>query len=177
MNRVLVIGPCGAGKSTVASELGPLLDLPVHHLDQLHWREGWVESSREELLAAVAPILAGDRWLIDGNYGGTMSDRLERADTVIYLDYPTSLCLWRALRRVWRFHGQSRPDMAPGCPERFDPAFFLYILTFRHGPRQRTEQQLAAHAGKVRRFTHPRGLRRWIDDLRQGALAKPAALG
>jgi adenylate kinase family enzyme len=77
MQRILVIGPCGAGKSTAAVELGRQLDLPVHHLDRLHWRAGWIESSREELLAALAPIVAGERWLIDDNYGGTMSGRTE----------------------------------------------------------------------------------------------------
>lgn len=166
MQRVLVIGPCGAGKSTAAVELGRVLGLPVHHLDRLHWREGWVESSREELLDLLAPILAGERWLIDGNYGGTMADRLERADTVVYLDYPTWLCLSRAVRRVWRYRGRARPDMAPGCPERFDLAFFLYILTFRRGPRRRTEAKLAGHEAKVRRFRSPDELRRWIDGLR-----------
>lgn len=165
MQRVLVIGPCGAGKSTAAVELGRLLDLPVHHLDRLHWREGWVESSREELIAALEPIVARERWLIDGNYGGTMAGRIERADTVIYLDYPTWLCLWRAFRRVRRFRGRTRPDMTPGCPERFDLAFFLYILNFRRGPRKRTEARLEGHEAKVRRFTRPRELRRWLESL------------
>lgn len=169
MRRVLVIGPCGAGKSTAAVEIGRLLDLPVHHLDRLHWREGWVESSREELLAALAPIMAGERWLIDGNYGGTMAPRIERADTVVYLDYPTWLCLWRALGRVWRYRGRARPDMAPGCPERFDLAFFWYIVMFRHGPRRRTEERLLGHEAKVMRFRRPGELRAWLD-----ALATPA---
>jgi adenylate kinase family enzyme len=166
MNRVLVIGPCGAGKSTTAVELGGVLGLPVHHLDQLHWREGWLESSREELLEALAPIMASERWLIDGNYGGTMATRIERADTVVYLDYPTWLCLWRALRRVLRFRGRTRPDMAPGCPERFDLEFFRYILTFRNGPRVRTEERLIGHEAKVRRFRRPAALERWMDSLR-----------
>jgi len=165
MQRVLVIGPCGAGKSTAAVELGRLLALPVHHLDRLHWRAGWVEGSREELVAALSPILAGERWLIDGNYGGTMGGRLERADTVVYLDYPTWLCLWRAFGRVRRYRGIARPDMTPGCPERFDPVFFFYIVTFRYGPRRRTEAKLVGHEGKVRRFRHPRELHAWMQAL------------
>lgn len=165
MRRVIVIGPCGAGKSTAAVEIGRLLELPVHHLDRLHWREGWVESSREELEAVLAPILAGERWLIDGNYGGTMAGRLARADTVVYLDYPTWLCLCRVFRRVRRFRGRSRPDMAPGCPERFDLAFFWYVLTFRRGPRRRTEGRLRGHEDKVLRFRRPAELRAWLDLL------------
>src|SRR5687768_9451090 len=165
MQRILVIGPCGAGKSTAAAELGRLLDLPVHHLDRLHWRAGWVEGSREELVEELAPIVAGERWLIDGNYGGTMAERLERADTVVYLDYPTWLCLWRASKRVWRYRGRARPDMAPGCPERFDLEFFLYILTFRRGPRLRTEARLRGHEDKVRRFRRPAELARWLASL------------
>ena len=165
MNRVLVIGPCGAGKSTAAVEIGRVLGLPVHHLDQLHWGEGWVEGWREELQEALAPIMASERWLIDGNYGGTMAERLERADAVVYLDYPTWLCLWRAFGRVRRFRGRARPDMAPGCPERFDPAFFWYILTFRRGPRRRTEAKLVGHEAKVMRFRRPGELRSWIDAL------------
>lgn len=169
MQRVIVIGPCGAGKSTAAVQLGRLLGLPVHHLDRLHWREGWVESSREELEGTLTPILAGERWLIDGNYGGTMPARIERADTVVYLDYPTWLCLWRAFRRVLRHRGRTRPDMAPGCPERFDAEFFHYILTFKSGPGWRTEERLAGHEAKVKRFRRPGQSRAWMRSLGQAA--------
>lgn len=126
----------------------------------------WVESSREELEAALAPILAQERWLIDGNYGGTLAARIERADTIVYLDYPPWLCLRRALKRVLRFRGKVRPDMAEGCPERFNLEFLLYIMNWNRGPRPRIEAKLKGHEGKVRRFRHPRGLEGWLQSLR-----------
>lgn len=163
MRRVLIIGPCGSGKSTLARELAPRLDLPLVHMDQLGWQAGWVETEKAELHARLAEVVARDAWLIEGNYGSTLAPRLERADTVIYLDFPIRLCLWRLLRRVARLNGQSRPDMPEGCPERFDAAFFWYVMRWNSGPRVRTEAQLAQFRGTLVRLTSPRALERWRD--------------
>lgn len=90
MERMLVIGPCGAGKSTLAVDLGRRLRLPVFHMDQLNWQPGWNESSKDEIAAKLRDIVATERWLIDGTYGGTLAPRLERADCVVYLDFPVA---------------------------------------------------------------------------------------
>jgi adenylate kinase family enzyme len=165
MKRVLIIGPCGAGKSTLSGELGRTLNLPVFHMDQLNWKPGWVESSKDEIRDKLAAITATDRWLIDGTYGGTLAERLERADTVVYLDYPIRLCVTRLLRRIWRYRGVTRPDMTEGCPERFDFPFLLYLLQWNSGPKLRTEARLKGHAAKVIRLKSPEALARWLDSL------------
>jgi len=139
--------------------------IALHHLDQMHWRSGWVEGSKEELLADLAPILASDKWIIDGNYGSTMEPRIERADTIVYLDFPITLCLWRAIKRVWQYRGRSRPDMANGCPERFNLEFFLYIAMWNHKARPRTEKRIAASDSKVIRLKNPRQLKYWLTRL------------
>lgn len=165
MQRLLVIGPCGAGKSTLSTVLGKKLDLPVFHMDQLNWRPGWIESSKDEIRARLADIVARERWLIDGNYGGTLAVRLKHADNIVYLDYPIRLCVLRLLRRIWKYRGQSRPDMTEGCPERFDLAFLFYLMRWNSGPRIRTEKQLKGHEAKIIRLHNPRDLERWMDSL------------
>jgi adenylate kinase family enzyme len=165
MRRILIIGPCGSGKSTLARKLGLMLNLPVFHMDQLNWQPGWVESSKDEIRTKLGAITATDSWLIDGNYGGTLAERLERADTVVYLDFPIWLCVTRMLRRVWTWRGQTRPDMTEGCPERFDLGFLFYLLQWNSGPRPRTEAQLKGHEGKIIRLHNPEALDRWMDSI------------
>ena len=145
MQRVLVIGPCGAGKSTLASALSGRLGLPLFHMDQLNWKPGWVESSKDEIRRKLTAITVADRWIIDGTYGGTLSERLARADQVIYLDYPISLCVRRLLTRISTYRGRARPDMTEGCPERFDMAFLFYLIRWNSGPRVRLEKHLIGH--------------------------------
>jgi adenylate kinase family enzyme len=167
VERVLIIGPCGAGKSTLAAALGARLALPVHHLDRIKWQPGWIEGSNEDLERKLSDIVAGERWLIDGNYGGSLGLRLPRADTVIYLDYPIRLCVVRLLRRIATWRGQSRPDMTEGCPERFDLEFLIYLLRWNSGPKLRTEQRLRGHEDKIVRFRKPAELDRWLASLPQ----------
>ncbi len=165
MERVLIVGPCGAGKSTLAHDLAHRLDLPLIHMDQLNWRSGWIESEPAQLRSAVEQVAAGSRWLIDGTYGGTLAPRAERADTIVYLDFPILLCAWRVLKRVAIWHGRPRPDMPDGCPERFDAAFILYVLRWNSGPRLRLEARLKGHEHKVIRLKSPRTLCHWLETL------------
>ncbi|MGX7926199.1 AAA family ATPase [Tsuneonella sp. HG094] len=162
MQRVLVVGPCGAGKSTLSHELARRLDLPLFHMDRLAWKTGWIDSTHDELRAALAPILAGERWLIDGNYGGTLPERLARADTVIVLDYPIPLCLARIVRRYRQYQGRSRPDMTEGCPEKIDFEFVRYVATWRLGPARRLEASLRDWDGRIVRLRNPLETEQWL---------------
>jgi adenylate kinase family enzyme len=130
MERVLVIGSGGSGKSTVARQLSQLLDLPIVHLDAHHWHAGWLPTPPEEWQRVVQSLVAGPRWVMDGNYGGTLELRLGHCDTVVFLDLPRLVCLWRVLKRQLRYRGKARPDMAPGCPERLSWEFIVWVWTY-----------------------------------------------
>ncbi len=131
MQRVLILGSPGSGKSVFARRLGAATGLPIIHLDQIFWRPGWSEPSKEQWLAELEEALEGEAWIMDGNYTSTISRRLEFADTVFFFDFPTWICASRVLTRVWTTKGTVRVDMAPGCPEKFDWTFLHYVLSFR----------------------------------------------
>lgn len=130
MNRIMVLGCCGAGKSTLSKKLGEITGLPVIHLDQYYWKPNWTESEAQEWSSIVTDLAERPQWIIDGNYGGTIDIRIEKADTIIYLDYSTMQCLWRITKRILKYKGKVRPDMPDGCRERFDLAFYHYVATY-----------------------------------------------
>ena len=131
MKRVLIIGSGGAGKSALAIQLGPVLGIPVIHLDRLYWKNGWQKPDRDAWRETISRLVAGDEWVMDGNYGGTLDIRIPTADTVVYLDFPPLLCLWRVIKRRFQYRECDRPDMAPGCPEKIDLEFLKWIWNFR----------------------------------------------
>jgi len=128
--KIMIIGSGGSGKSTLARQLGETLGLPVIHLDREFWNAGWVETPKEEWYEKQKTLFSGSEWIADGNYGGSMDIRLDRADTVIFLDFSRFLCIYRALKRWLTYRGKTRPDVAEGCPENMDAAFLKWIWQF-----------------------------------------------
>jgi len=162
MQRILVIGSPGAGKSTLATELARRTGLPLIHLDREQWRSGWVETPKDEWHRKVVELAARDRWIMDGNYGGTLAQRLERADTVVDLEFPAWRCVWRILKRVTQSRGRVRPDMAEGCPEQFNLGFLVYAATFPFSARKRTLAKLERFGGRLIRLRSPAEVRRFL---------------
>jgi adenylate kinase family enzyme len=146
MQRVLVIGISGAGKSTFTRKLAARTGLPVIHLDTEFWQPGWKITPREQWRPKVAKLVEREAWIMDGSFGASLDLRLPRADTVVWFDYPRHVCLRRAIWRVLTSYGRVRPDLAPECPEKFDLEFLRYIWGFqRQEPAADRE-----HAGRVR---------------------------
>jgi len=130
MNKIMVIGVSpGVGKSTFARRLGELTGIEVTHLDRLYWKPNWVEASVEEFSTAQQQVVQNEQWIIEGNYTGTFTIREPHADTVIYLELPLRVCLYRVLKRRVHFHGKTRNDVGEGCIEKMDKAFLKFIVS------------------------------------------------
>jgi len=125
MERAIVIGCPGGGKSTFARALAERTGLPIHHLDMMYWNADKTQAERELFLARLAAAMETPRWIIDGNFFSTMEARLEKCDTVFFLDYAREVCLEGVEARM----GKPRPDM-PWIETEWDGEFKQYIEDF-----------------------------------------------
>ncbi len=169
MRRVMIIGQPGSGKSTLARTLGEITYLPVAHIDHIHWKSGWVERDRAEKGRLCAEVHARPAWIFEGGHSRTWPERLERADTLIWLDFPLWLRVWRVVKRTLLHYGRTRPDLPEGCPERFDPEFFRWIWNTRKTGRagcQALYTTCPDQKTKVR-LSSPAQVRAYLSGLRE----------
>jgi adenylate kinase family enzyme len=129
MQRVLVVGTSGVGKTTLARKVAAAYGLPVFHLDKMAWRAGWVRRPVAEFEPEVDALMDGERWLIEGNYTATLRARAGRADTLIFIDLPLWLCLKRVFFRWWKNRGRGRDDLPEGCIEPLPWTFLKWVLS------------------------------------------------
>lgn len=146
MEKVMVIGCPGSGKSTLSRALQQVTGLPLHHLDRLYWNEDGTTVPRETVfLPRLQAVLASDRWILDGNYASTMELRLSACNTVIFLDYPTEVCLEGIAARK----GKPRPDMPwKQAPEDDDEEFIRFVRAYHSQSRPAVLSLLEKHPEK-----------------------------
>lgn len=173
-SRIMVAGCCGAGKSSLSRQLTQSTNLPLIHLDQQYWQAGWVEPSTKEWRQKMKLLIAGKQWIMDGNYSGTWDLRLPRAELIIYLRYPLSILLYRAIKRIVINYGKVRPDMAPGCPERFSFSFVFFIIKcyFHHSKKHLNMLANLEDHQTLLVFYSPRALERWLQEQIAGRNAQ-----
>lgn len=125
MKKILLLGSCGAGKSTLATRMREILGIQVIHLDQHYWKPNWERPGKEEWQKKVSDLVKEDSWIMDGNYRGSLDIRLPHADTIIFLDFPSITCAYRVLKRRLK---KDRRDTLDGCDERVNLDLLRWVL-------------------------------------------------
>lgn len=140
MKKIIIIGCCGGGKTTLAYQLSRKLSTEVHDLDDYFWHAGWVVTPADRWQEIQHELVRGDRWIISGTYHSTLDIRMASADTVIFLDLPLWLCFLRVLKRKIRnYCGLERtlPKRIQDDPKvsfkslKNDLDFLWYVLMFK----------------------------------------------
>jgi len=151
MRRVVIIGRGASGKSTLARRMGEIKGLPVIALDEIFWRPGLIATPREQWVEMQEKLVAGDRWIMDGDLGpyDALEVRLRAADTIIFLDFSLVRCAWQAIRR---------------SGERAD--FWRWLLAYRYQSRPILKAAIANHAPNavLHIFGGPKALGRFVAD-------------
>jgi adenylate kinase family enzyme len=154
-DRILVLGPSGAGKTELALRLGELLGLPLVHLDAHRWRPGWVALPDRDWRPVVAELTRAPEWIMDGTYESTLDLRIPAADAVIVLEVSRLSCFVGLLRRRFLNGRQPRPDAPAG--QRIDRAFLRYLWRYPAATRPLLLAELGEHGnGKTVIVVHGR---------------------
>ncbi|MCY4112537.1 MAG: adenylate kinase [Chloroflexi bacterium] len=172
--RISVVGLSGSGKTTVARQLARLADAPHVELDALHWiYPDWSEPSDAEFAAAVEHALAGDAWVVEGNYRKVRAVYWSRVEMLVWLDLPLWVITWRVLRRTLRrvrsserLWGTQRESVRRAFLS-YDSLWLWNIRTHRR--RQRLCGKLGAElehrGGQAVRLRSQRDVDRWLSRL------------
>lgn len=136
LNKIMVFGLPGSGKSTFATKLARRLALSIYHLDRHFYIENWVERDYQEFLGIQQSFVDQPQWVIDGNAMKSLEMRFQKADVAIYFHYPVFVCLWRILKRVFQKNWHI-PDLAEGCTKsvRFRLIKYMFQYHRRYGPK------------------------------------------
>ena len=143
MQRIIVIGCPGSGKSTVSRALHSKIGIPLYHLDMMYWNADKTTVEKSVFLERLFAVLEKDEWIIDGNYGSTMELRMATCDTVIFLDYPLDICLDGIKER----RGKPHSDL-PWIETEEDSEFIEFIKSYNAQQKPKVLELLEKYSEK-----------------------------
>ena len=111
--RINITGNAGVGKTTLSKRLSAELGLPLIEMDRIVWGPGWKEVPKDERERRLLPLLEQEVWVVDG----VSRKARELADIIVFIDLPSSLCVWRCARRILKYGLGARAGLPPHCPE------------------------------------------------------------
>ncbi len=182
--RILILGRTGSGKTTLAREVAAALGVPHVELDSLYFGPDFTTAPLAVLRARTSEAIAGERWVTDGNKRAVRDLVWPRADTIVWLDYPVYVSLWRLAKRArTRTSTLSAQAAQTGRRTALPKQMFaaargvLTALRSHRGQRREYPRMFAQPANRhlaVARLRSPRATRQWIARV-AAAARSPAA--
>lgn len=165
INRIAIIGAPGSGKTTLSRQIKEIFDLPVFHIDSIYQFPNWVMRDSKERDEMILKEAQKEKWIIDGTFIDTLEERIKRADKIIFLDYSTFTFLKGIFKRLIQNYGKEKPEM-PGCKEKFDLSFFMYVATYNIKRRRYVVNLLEKYPEKdILIFKKQKDLNKWLIEL------------
>jgi adenylate kinase family enzyme len=169
--RINVTGNAGAGKTTLAAELGAALGLPVYSLDSIVWQRGWKKTPPVERSTAERKLLDQPEWVIDG----VSRPLRQSSDLILFLDVPRHICAWRGLKRSFRYLFSTRPGLPDGCPEwKIIPQLLRIIRRFPSSVGQAIRREAEGDPTRYRVIRYPSQAKAIVSIVSQFRVAPPA---
>lgn len=170
IQRIWIIGSSGSGKTTLANVMGEKLNIPVFYNDKIFWIENWQERPKNLQIEITQKITKKDKWIYEGNrFNDCYTDgRYKYCDTIIFLNINRFTCLYRFIKRYYRYRGTVRPDISSGCKEKIDINIVKYIL-LDYPRKVKARQELFSGAIKEGKqviiISGKKDLKKFIDHL------------
>ena len=167
MQRILVIGLSGAGKSYLAAKLGEKLNLPVTHLDNIYWLPGFVARPHDDVLQDFKAIAERVCWVVDGNYYKLCECFRESADCIVFLDFNRWFCLFQIMLRYisHKLRIKRRVDLAEGFDDKVSLEFLFWVFNWGKHSRPRWINGLQHLTDKVVMLHNRKETEQWLKTL------------
>ncbi len=158
INRIAIVGAPGTGKTTLAKNLGKIYELPILHLDNIHYKDNWVLRDTEERNKIIIEESQKEKWILDGTFIDTLEERVSKADVVIFLDYPRTTQLKGIFGRRIKHLGKKKFEIP-----KLDMSFIWYVFTYNNERRKYIVDILdKSNKAKILTFQKQSDLDNWV---------------
>ena len=166
INKIIIIGGAGTGKTTLADKLSKKLDLPVYHIDGIHHLADWKERDKEERDRIILEKVKDPKWIFDGTYRTTLEERVKNADLVVFLDYSNLARLKGVITRYLKNPGKEKKEI-PGCKENLSWKFIKFVWNWNKDRREFVVNILEKYENKsILIFKNRKSLNKWYESIK-----------
>jgi len=163
INKISIIGGPGTGKSTLSNNLGKVLNLPVYHIDGLHYLENWQIRDKNERDQIILDTIKNSKWIMDGTYHSTLEMRVQNSDMIIFLDFSMIARLKGILSRYFKNSNKEKPEI-PGCKEQLNLEFIKFTINWNKTKGKTINSVLEKYTNKkILVFKNRKSLNKWYE--------------